>query len=135
MDDKGNWCHCDGLLRRSHCAAAGEAEVDFGRLGVAVVGADLPGLPAGDGHVAVGDLAENFLDVMPGVPLLLAFQTEDMHGDGAPRMAIKPSRRGQRCAWATRVDRKAARARSSTGQSRPLITVWLEVRVLPGPPP
>src|SRR5512132_4703141 len=27
------------------------------------------------------------------------------------------------------------RARSSTGQSRPLITVWLQVRVLPGPPP
>ena len=70
--------------RRAHRAAAGEAEVDFGRLGMAVVGADLAGLPARDGYVAVGNLAENLLDVVPGVPLLLAFQAEDMHGDGAP---------------------------------------------------
>ena len=69
---------------RPHRAAAGEAEVDFGRLRMAVVGADLAGLPAGHGDVAIGNLAENLLDVVLGVPLLLAFQTEDMHGDGAP---------------------------------------------------
>jgi hypothetical protein len=49
-----------------------------------VVGADLAGLPAGDGHVAVGHLAEDFLNVMPGIPLLFAFKAEDMHGDNAP---------------------------------------------------
>ena len=65
-------------------AAAGEAEVDFGRLGVAVVGADLAGLPSRDGYVAVGNLAKKLLDMVFGVPLLLAFQAEDMHGDGAP---------------------------------------------------
>ena len=51
---------------------------------MAVVGADLTGLPAGDSHVAIGNLAKNLLDVVLGVPLLLAFQTENMHGAGAP---------------------------------------------------
>src|SRR5215210_519256 len=37
-----------------HFAAALKAEVDLGGVGVAVVGADLAGLPAGDGEVAAG---------------------------------------------------------------------------------
>ena len=84
VNDKSTRGHRNGPLRGTHLAAAREAEVDFRRLGMAVVGADLAGLPAGDGDVAVGDLAENFLDMALGIPLLLAFQVEDMHGDNAP---------------------------------------------------
>jgi hypothetical protein len=38
---------------------------------MAVIRADLPGLPARHGDVAVTDLAEDLLDVMLGIPLLL----------------------------------------------------------------
>ena len=69
----------DGFLRRAHGAAAGKAEIDFGGVRVAVIGADLAGLPAGDGDVAIRDLAEDFLDVALGIPLLLAFEAEGMH--------------------------------------------------------
>src|SRR5262249_12196140 len=71
--------HRDGFLRRAHGAAAGKAEIDFRRVRVAVVRADLARLPAGDGHVAAGDLAEDFFHVALGIPLLLALETEDMH--------------------------------------------------------
>jgi hypothetical protein len=46
---------------------------------VAVIGADLSRLPAGHGEVAVGDFAEDLLDVVLGVPLLFAFEAEDVH--------------------------------------------------------
>ena len=51
-------------IRRSHGAAAGKAEIDFGGMRMAVIGADLSGLPASDGEVALGDFAENFLDMV-----------------------------------------------------------------------
>jgi hypothetical protein len=46
---------------------------------MAVVGADLPGLPAGDGDVATADLYENLLDMLFGIPLLLPLQAEHVH--------------------------------------------------------
>ena len=49
-----------------------------------MIGTDLSGLPAGDRDVAVGNFAQDFLDVMSGVPLLLTFKAEDVHGHGAP---------------------------------------------------
>ena len=69
----------DGFLRRAHGAAAGKAEIDFGGVRVAMVGADLSRLPAGDGDVAIGDLAQDLLDVVLGIPLLLALEAEDVH--------------------------------------------------------
>jgi hypothetical protein len=38
-----------------------------------MVWTELSGLPAGHGDVAIGDFAENLLDVVLGVPLLLMF--------------------------------------------------------------
>ncbi len=49
-----------------------------------MIGADLPGLPAGNGDVAIGDFAQDFLDVVPGIPLLFTLKAEDVHGRGAP---------------------------------------------------
>src|ERR1700736_2592940 len=71
--------HGDGLRGRAHGAAAGEAKIDFRRVRMTMVGADLARLPAGDRHVPAGDLAEDFLHVPLGIPLLLALETEDVH--------------------------------------------------------
>jgi hypothetical protein len=46
---------------------------------MAVVRADLARLPAGDGVVAVLDLAEDLLDVLLRAPLLLFGQAERVH--------------------------------------------------------
>src|SRR5262249_49227823 len=62
-------------------------EIDFRRVRMAVVRADLARLPAGDGHVAAGDLAEDFLHVALGIPLLLALETEDVHRSSPPTVA------------------------------------------------
>src|ERR1700674_5076746 len=70
----------DRLLRRAHLAAALEAEINLGRVGMTVIGADLAGLPACHRDVALADLAEDLLHVMLGIPLLLLGQVEDMHG-------------------------------------------------------
>jgi hypothetical protein len=98
-----------------HDAAAGEAEIDFGGIRVAMIGADLAGLPTGDRDVAVGYFAEDFLDVVLGVPLLFAFEAKDVHfarfsgGDGRRRLAY-PGAGQERddCTTATRVDRRFA---------------------------
>ena len=76
MDAERARHHVDGFAGQSHLAAAGEAEIDFGRVRMAVVGADLAGLPARDGVVAglaAADieLGQDFLDVLLGIPLLL----------------------------------------------------------------
>ena len=47
--------HRDGSLRRAHGAAAGVAEIDLGRVRMAVIGADLARLPARDRDVALAD--------------------------------------------------------------------------------
>jgi hypothetical protein len=80
MHDEAAGHDRDGLARRAHRAAAGPAEIDFRRVRMAMVGADLTRLPAGDGHVTALNGAENLLDVMRGIPLLLAGEIEDVHG-------------------------------------------------------
>src|ERR1039457_7526479 len=79
MHDEGAGLNGDSLLRRAHGAAAGKAEIDFGGVRVAVVGADLPGLPAGDRDVAIGDLAQDLFHVVLGIPLLLALEAKNMY--------------------------------------------------------
>ena len=84
MDAERARHHVDGLAGQPHLAAAGEAEVDFGRIGMAMVRADLPGLPARDGVVAGlaaadVELGEDLLDVLLGIPLLLFLDIECVH--------------------------------------------------------
>src|SRR4029077_4833922 len=86
MDDEGAGLDRDGLVRRAHGAAAFEAEIDFGGVRVAMIGADLAGLPARHGDVAVRDGAEDFFDVLFRVELGLAGDAENMHGR-SPRIA------------------------------------------------
>src|SRR5580698_7183202 len=61
MHDERAGHHRDGLARRAHGAADLEAEIDFGGVRVAMIRADLAGLPAGHGDVAVLDRAEDLL--------------------------------------------------------------------------
>src|SRR5688572_20750667 len=79
MHHEGAGSDRDGFLGRAHGAAAGKAEINFGRVRVAMIGADLPRLPADDRDVTLGDLAEDLLDMAFGIPLLLALETEYMH--------------------------------------------------------
>src|SRR5215471_5284819 len=74
----------DRLGGRAHRAAALETEIDFGGVGMAMIRADLAGLPARDRYVAFADAAENLFDVKLGVPFLLPRQTEDMHESAPP---------------------------------------------------
>src|SRR3990172_9549103 len=55
VNDERTWRYVDSLGHRAHLAAAAEAEINFGAMRVAMIGADLAGLPAGDGVVAVFD--------------------------------------------------------------------------------
>src|SRR5262245_23765544 len=71
--------HLHAALGRVHRAAAAVAEIDLGRVRMAVIGTDLPGLPAGDRHVALAHLAEDLFHVLPGVELLLRFKAEHVH--------------------------------------------------------
>src|SRR5262249_46505409 len=80
MHHKGAGLDLDGLARRAHHAAAGKAEIDFGRVGVTMIGTDLAGLPAGDGDVAVFDPVEDLLDVFLGIVFGLFGKAEDLHG-------------------------------------------------------
>src|SRR5580704_9757937 len=80
MHHEGAGYHGDGLSRRAHGAAAFEAEIDLGGVRVAVIGADLAGLPAGHRDVAVRDGAEDFFDVLFRIELGLAGDAENVHG-------------------------------------------------------
>src|SRR5215475_11450485 len=92
VDNKGTWSHHNDLGRGPHGAPAGKAKVDFGCVRMTVIGADLAGLPAGHREVALGNFAQDLLDMMLGVPVLLTFKAKGMHGDGAPaRMGAKAS--------------------------------------------
>src|SRR5260370_27535485 len=73
----------DCLGWRTHLAAALEAEIDFGGVGVAMIGADLAGFPARHRHVAGADAVEDLLDMALRVPFLLPRQTESAH-ESAP---------------------------------------------------
>src|SRR5580704_7419567 len=80
MDHEGTGHDRDGLSRRAHGAAAFEAEIDLGGVRVAMIGADLAGLPAGHGDVAVLNGAEDFFDVLFRIELGLAGDAENLHG-------------------------------------------------------
>lgn len=84
VDNEGAGRDCDGFRRRPHGTAAGKAEIDFGGMRMAVIGADLAGLPASHGEVTLGYFAEDLFNMVLGIPLLFALEAEDMHGDGAP---------------------------------------------------
>jgi hypothetical protein len=90
MHDEGAGLDVDSLARRAHDAAAAKAEIDFGRVGVTVIGADLAGLPAGDGEVSVFDAAEDFLDMLCGIELGLVGELEDLHGALSPSYSWMP---------------------------------------------
>ena len=55
---------------------------------MAVVGADLPRFPTGDGEVATGFASENLLHMPLCIPLLLAREIEDVHGRWPPLEAL-----------------------------------------------
>src|SRR5207237_10085334 len=79
MDDERTRRHRDGLLRGAHRAAALEAEIDLGRLRMAVIGAGLARLPAGDRDIALGDPAEHLLDMLFRVEFLFGLEVEAVH--------------------------------------------------------
>jgi hypothetical protein len=84
MDYESTRRNGDSFVWRPHDAATRKAEIDLSGMGMAMIRADLAGLPTGDGDVPVGDPAENFFDVVLGIPLLLALETKNVHGDDAP---------------------------------------------------
>src|SRR5262249_44555562 len=59
----------EGAARGAHLAAALEAKIDLGRVGMTVIGADRARLPPRPRDAPPADLAENLLDVMLGIPL------------------------------------------------------------------
>src|SRR5262249_40255912 len=79
MHDKGAGGHRDTLARRAHDAAALDAEINFGGVGVAMIRADLAGLPARHGEVAVFDPAEDLLDMLLRLELGFIGKFEDLH--------------------------------------------------------
>src|ERR1051325_11701662 len=83
MHDKRPGYNGHGFIGRSHCAAALETEIDFRRVRMAMVGAGLTRLPASHRHIALGNPAEDALDMLLGVELLFAFQIEGMHGSSS----------------------------------------------------
>src|SRR5437588_5487752 len=63
MHDEGAGLDRNRFAWRAHHPAAFETEIDFGRMWMAMIGADLARLPAGDGDVALFDAAKDFLDM------------------------------------------------------------------------
>src|SRR5690348_940667 len=91
----------DMPLRRAHHAAAFDAEIDFGRIRMQMVGTDLAGLPAGDRHVAFADPAEYLLDMLRRIPHLLLAQIEYLHAS-LPAWSVPLFRPARRTAAARR---------------------------------
>ena len=60
-------------------AAALVAEINLRRVGVAMVGTHLPGLPAGHRHVALLEAAQNLLHVLFLAEFLFFLQIENVH--------------------------------------------------------
>src|SRR5215472_13111663 len=69
----------DRPRRRTHLAAAFETEIDFRGVGMAMIGADLAGFPAGHRHIPSTDAAENLFDMMRGIPFLLLRKIENVY--------------------------------------------------------
>src|SRR5688572_28895925 len=95
MHHEGTRLDIDRPVRRPHHATALEAEIDFRRVRVAVVGTDLSRLPARDRHVAVRISSENFLHMLPGVEALLIHEVESVHWVGAPNSTLNLLSRAQ----------------------------------------
>jgi len=94
-----------GAFAIFHRATALETEIYFGRVGMRVVGAALARLPAGDGHIALPHLAEDFLDVFLGVENLLHPKVEYQHRAALHRFAAMmeaPESPRQARGWALR---------------------------------
>lgn len=79
VDDKAARRDRDRSLGRRHLAAALEAEIDLGRARMAVIGAGLARLPAGDRDIALPDPAENALDVLLRIEGFFPLEIEDVH--------------------------------------------------------
>src|SRR4051794_10036624 len=69
----------DRAFRRAHGPTALEAEINLGRMRMAVIGADLSRLPACDSDVTTPHLAEDLLHVLFWIELLLLRQLEHPH--------------------------------------------------------
>src|SRR5215471_2285437 len=54
MDHERAWHDIDATLRCAHRPPAADAEIDLGRMRMAMIRADLSRLPAGDGVIAAG---------------------------------------------------------------------------------
>ena len=78
MNDKRARFHVDALLGSVHDAAALEAEVDLGRVGVTVIRTDLARLPARHRKVAAGFSTEDVFDVPARIELLLVTKIENV---------------------------------------------------------
>ena len=89
MDDENARLHEDAFAWRAHNAAALEAKIDFGGVRMAVIRADLPGLPAGDRDVALFYAAQDFFDVLFRIVFGLFDDAENLHG-GAPAARSRP---------------------------------------------
>src|SRR5258707_7150023 len=119
MHHERAWHDVDRLGGRAHDAAAGEAEIDLGRERMAVIGADLPRLPARHGDVALADHAEDFLDMMLGIPLLLLVEIEHVHGLSSELPSRHPSRRAFASSAASSMVMKTAPSAASFATKSP----------------
>jgi len=79
MNDEGPRSDIDGFGRSAHPASALEAEIDLGRIRVAVIGAGLARLPTGDRDIAFVDPPEHSFHVFRGIECLFGLQIENMH--------------------------------------------------------
>src|SRR5262249_49957067 len=79
VNDKASGLERNRLGWSAHGAAALEAEVNLGRIGMTVVRAGLARSPAGDRHIAFTGRAEDLFYTLFGVELLLGRQTESVH--------------------------------------------------------
>src|SRR5262249_59925693 len=79
VDDKRPGFDRNRLARGPHRSATLEAEIDLGRVGVAVIGACLARLPAGDRNIPFARRAEYLLHMLLGIERLLGFEVESVH--------------------------------------------------------
>ena len=62
-----------------HRAAALEAEIDLGGIGMAMIGARLTWFPTGNCDVAFADPAEHSFHMLLGIESLLGLEVENLH--------------------------------------------------------
>jgi len=71
MNDKRSGNDRDFMIWSAHAAAACKTEIDLGRTGIAVIRADLTGLPAGERHIATRKSIKYSLHMTRGIEALL----------------------------------------------------------------